>query len=428
MLLKLTNSRAGKIYHEFPFRFWIVVLTSFIDAIGNTLLFPFFALYITQKFRVGMTEAGLLLGLSSFFGLIGSIFGGALTDKFGRRRLILIGLVFSALSSLAFGLVNDIQLLVPVIVMVGLLSSIAHPAHQAMVADILPQNKRQEGFGILRVVHNMSWIIGPTIGGFVATRSFFALFVIDAIISCIVAVIFFKLIPETKPIAADEGQQEGILKTFAGYRLVLRDLAFIAFLIASMLMLAVYQQMYNTLSVYLRDNHGISTQGYGFLLTTSAIVVVLFQFWISSVIKTRPVFLMMALGTLFYMVGFGMFGFVMIYPLFVLALIVITFGEMIVVPTGQSLAANFAPEQMRGRYMAFYGLTWTIPATLGPGAAGYVLDHFEPNLLWYLGGSICAVTALLFYLLHLLLGGQTRFIPTIQVKGEAELPQMEIAA
>ncbi|NJC96707.1 MAG: MFS transporter [Anaerolineae bacterium] len=54
-------NRLQKIYHEFPRLFWVVVGVSFIDRIGGTLLFPFFALYITQKINVGMTQAGILL-------------------------------------------------------------------------------------------------------------------------------------------------------------------------------------------------------------------------------------------------------------------------------------------------------------------------------------------------------------------------------
>src|SRR5574342_1074313 len=96
-------ARLNKIYHEFPKKFWIVVGVSFIDRVGGTLLFPFFALYITQKFRVGMTEAGIILGMFSIFGLFGGMIGGALTDRFGRRKLILFGLVSSALSTLTLG-------------------------------------------------------------------------------------------------------------------------------------------------------------------------------------------------------------------------------------------------------------------------------------------------------------------------------------
>jgi MFS family permease len=129
----------------------------------------------------------------------------------------------------------------------------------------------------------------------------------------------------------------------------------------------------------------------------------------TRLIKHRPPFLMMALGTAFYVVGFSMFGFVSTYWLFALAIVVITIGEMIVVPTSQALAANFAPEAMRGRYMAMFSLLWMIPATFGPGAAGYILDNFNPNLLWYIGGILCAVSSLSYVLLHSRLKSQPRF-------------------
>jgi len=401
--------RLTLLYREFPQKFWIVVLVSFIDRVGGTLLFPFFSLYITQRFHVGMTQAGVVLGLFSIFGLLGGVIGGALTDKFGRRKLILFGLVFSAVSTLSLGLVNRYSVLIPLAVVIGLLSDIASPAHGAMVADLLPERQRQEGFGILRVAGNMAWIIGPSVGGFVANRSFFALFVIDAVISCLVAFLFYRLMPETKPQAVAGKEAESVSSTFKGYGLVLRDAAFVAFLVAGVLMGTVYTQMYSSLSIYLRDVHGIQPQGYGFLLTVSAITVILFQFSVTRLIKRRPPFLMMALGTLFYMLGFGMFGFVSLYGWFMLAMVVITAGEMIVVPTSQTIVANFAPEDMRGRYMAAFGLMWALPAAIGPGAAGVILDNFNPNLLWYLGGALCAVAAVGFYLLHLRLGARKQF-------------------
>ena len=120
----------------------------------------------------------------------------------------------------------------------------------------------------------------------------------------------------------------------------------------------------------------------------------------------------MALGTLFYMVGFSMFGFVTAYWLFASAIVIITIGEMVIMPTSQALAANFAPEEMRGRYMAVFGLTWMIPATLGPGSAGVILDNYNPNLLWYIGGLLCLVSAFAYYGLHLRLGSQKRFSPS----------------
>ncbi|NUQ39563.1 MAG: MFS transporter [Caldilineales bacterium] len=410
-MITTARSHITTIYHEFPRQFWVIVGVSFIDRVGGTMLFPFFSLYITQRFGVGMTQAGVILGLFAFFGLIGGMIGGALTDRFGRRSLILFGLVFSALSTLALGFVGDFVLLYPLAAVIGLLSDVAGPAHQAMIADILPEQKRTEGFGVLRVVGNLAWLVGPTIGGFVANRSYLTLFITDALISCVVALLFYRFIAESRPQAGAEAADEGIGQVFAGYVQVLADRAFMAYILATILMSIVYQQMYNTLSVYLRDVHGVSPQGYGFLLTTSAIIVILFQFWTTRRIRNAPPFLMMALGALFYLVGFTLFGVVAVYALFALNIVIITIGEMIIMPVSQALAAHFAPAEMRGRYMAMFGLSWMLPATLGPGAAGVILDNYNPNLLWYLGGVLCGLSVLGYLALHRRIGRQPRFQP-----------------
>lgn len=405
-------NRLEQLYRQFPKGFWIIVGVHFVDKIGATLVFPFFALYITGEFGVGMTEAGILLGLLSLAGILGSVVGGALTDRLGRRKLILFGLITSAVSALLLGSVDEFAWLFPVAALVGLFSEVGGPAHAAMIADILPPARRHEGFGILRVVGNMAWLVGPTVGGFVARSSFFALFVIDAAISCGVAVLVYLFMAETRPAPHARDVEAGFLETLRNYRVVLGDRAFLAFTVAAVLMGMVYIQMYNSLSVYLRDHHGIEPQGYGVLLTTSAITVICFQFWMMRVIKMQPQFLLMAAGTLFYLVGFGMFGVVSAYWLFLLAVVIITIGEMIVIPTSQTLAAVFARIDMRGRYMAAFGLSVSIPASIGPLAAGIVLDNYAPNLLWSLSAIVCAVSAGGFYALHLTVGAEPRFATT----------------
>ena len=172
-------------------------------------------------------------------------------------------------------------------------------------------------------------------------------------------------------------------------------------------------------SVYLRDVHGIPERGYGLMLSLNAATVVVLQFWTTRRTRGRPPMLMMALGTLLYLVGFTMYGFVSSYPLFIFAMIWITFGEMIAVPVGQALVARFAPEEMRGRYMAFYGLAWSIPGAVGPWAAGLVLDNYNPDWVWYIGGILCALSIVGFLALHA--GTRTRFEVTTEQQ-KAVLP------
>ncbi len=389
-----------KIFREFPFKFRVLVITAFIDTLGGTLIFPFIALYITHRFGVGMTQAGVLLAIFSITGLMGSLVGGALTDKFGRRGIVLFGLVFSALSNVSLGLVDDLTVFYLLAAFVGLLSGVSGPAHQAMVADMLPEEKRAEGFSMLRVVANLAWIIGPTIGGLLASQSYLLLFVLDAVASLTTAAVVYRLIPETKP-QAPAGRPQSLLETLAGYRLALSDKPYMAFLIVSILMLVVYQQLYSTLSVFLRDVHGVSTQGYGALMSLNAVLVVLIQFWVTRKIKPYAPMLMLAVGTAFFMVGFTMYGLVSAYALFAVAMLLITLGEMIVVPVTQAVVANMAPETMRGRYMAVSNLSWAIPQAVGPWAAGLIMDNYNPNWVWYAGGILSAVAIVGFCALYL---------------------------
>ena len=109
---------------------------------------------------------------------------------------------------------------------------------------------------------------------------------------------------------------------------------------------------------------------------------------------------MMALGSFFYMIGFTLFGFINALWMYAVAILIITLGEMIVVPTGQGLVAHFAPEEMRGRYMATYGLAWTIPQMIGPVGAGLIMDNYDPNWVWYIGGILVLISIFGFLMLH----------------------------
>jgi len=165
-------------------------------------------------------------------------------------------------------------------------------------------------------------------------------------------------------------------------------------------MVLVYIQMNTTLAVFLRDNYGVNEQGFSYILALNAAMVVLFQFPITRrVSRFRPLLVMTA-GTLLYAFGFAMYGFASMYFFFLVAMAIITIGEMMVSPVGQAIVTQFAPEDMRGRYMAVFGFSWVIPFAIGPLMAGLVLDNLNPNWLWYAAGVLGVVAAAAFYLLE----------------------------
>jgi len=172
------------------------------------------------------------------------------------------------------------------------------------------------------------------------------------------------------------------------------------FIVVCILMGLVYTNLNTTLGVYLRDMFSVTEAGFGLLLSLNAMMVVLFQFAVTRRIENRPPLLVMAAGMLLYAIGFGMYGFVSSMAMFAVAMVILTIGEMLIAPVSQALVAKFSPEEMRGRYMAIFGISWMIPFAIGPYLAGLVLDNLDPRWLWYIVGVVGLFTTLGFLGLH----------------------------
>ena len=393
-------NRALQVYREYPRDFWMMIAVNFVDRLGGSLLFPFFALYITKKFDVGMTEVGGLFAIFFLSGFIGAFPGGALTDRFGRKGIIIFSLIATSFSTLLMGFVNEFQFFLLVAFISGMFTDVGGPAYEAVFMDILPEEKRTSGFGIRRVAFNLAVVLGPAIGGFIAARSYLALFIIDAVVSAIVALMVFRLIPETKPVSTEGKEQESTIQTFKGYSQVLRDGKFMAFTFVCFLTWLAYMNMNTTLGVFLRDQHGLPESGYGWIISINAAMVVLFQFPITRRIEKNPPMLMMALGALFIAVGLLLYGFVGTFGLFVVAMAILTVGEMVTIPIANAVVAKFSPEEMRGRYNFVYGNSWGISFAVGPYLAGLIMDNYDPNLLWYACGIVGMIAVIGFLALH----------------------------
>src|SRR5919106_2533414 len=114
--------RTRNVYNEYPRAFWTYNIIVFIDRLGGFMLYPFFALYLTQKFEIGMSTVGILFAAFSVSHMVGSALGGAITDRMGRKAVIIFSLVLSSLSALGMGFAPSIGIFIAVIVVVGTLS------------------------------------------------------------------------------------------------------------------------------------------------------------------------------------------------------------------------------------------------------------------------------------------------------------------
>jgi MFS family permease len=382
-----------KTYHDFPQDFWIVIFGMFIDNIGGSLLFPFLTLYVTQRFGVSLIDIGWIHVVSTMVNVVGTSVGGALADKFGRKTIGLIGLFGSALITIPLGLTGNWGVFIIFNLLTSFMGHFASPAFQALIADLLPSEKRSQGYSAMYVIGNLAGAIGPMLGGLLATHSFLLLFIVDCILSVGTGIFLIFKMPETQPQETENTQKQNLRETFAGYGQVMRDRVFVTLVALIVMTMLVYMNYNTTLSVYLNRLHGITAKQFGYLLTLNAGMIVLFQFTVTRLTAKfkRPV--MMFIGTLLYAVGFSMVGFGNTYAHFIIAFAIVTLGELISSPLYQSVAAEFAPIDMRGRYMAFLNISYSFAAAAGPLVAGYVMETSHPQWVWYGGGVLCVIAA-----------------------------------
>src|SRR5512143_1935997 len=96
-------AKTRKIYNEYPRAFWTYNAIVFIDRLGGFMLYPFFALYLTQRYDIGMSTVGIIFAIFSISGMVGSALGGAIADRMGRKTVIIVSLLLSSFSALGMG-------------------------------------------------------------------------------------------------------------------------------------------------------------------------------------------------------------------------------------------------------------------------------------------------------------------------------------
>jgi MFS family permease len=389
----------------YPRQFWILFFGQLVSAIGMSLVWPFMTIYVREKLDVSLTMVGLVLAANSGAGLVSQVVGGPLVDRFGRKIAMAASLGSRSVIMMSLGLAGDLPSFVALIILSGFCGSLFGPALNAMVADMVEPEKRIEAYGLMRIVSNLGVAIGPAIGGFIATRSYFVSFAAAALASAFYFLIILFFTKETRPtsVMADGDAAQAT----QGYGRLVRDVPFLAFCITLGVMGIAYAQVMTILPVYIKDQYQIVESQYGLIMATNAAMVVLFQYPVAKLLKRVTLAPALSVGSLFVAVGLGTVAISSTFPMFLLSMIVVTIGELIFAPSSTAFVADVAPETMRGRYMGVYGMSFGLSYGLAPAVGGMINDSLSPLLVWYSMAGVALLTAVSFLLIGKKVGTAT---------------------
>jgi MFS family permease len=277
----------------------------------------------------------------------------------------------------------------------GMTDPLYRVGSDAMVADLIPPARRADAYALLRMIANLGVAIGPSIGGFITAVSYGLAFSIAAASALTYALLVAVFMRETIPPWPAENRAQQA----RGYGPVLRDRPFLAFCVAYSFAGMAYSLMMVLLPVYVKENFGVPESSYGFILATNAAMVVLFQYGVTRLTQRHHHLPVLAVGSLFYALGVGSVALGAGFGAFLVSMIILTIGELIMIPTSTALTANLAPPDMRGRYMGVYGLTWGVAMGIAPVLGGTLNDRVAPVAIWYAGLVLGMMAALGFLVL-----------------------------
>lgn len=373
------TQRMVRLFRSYPRQFWVLFASALISAAGGNLIWPFMTIYLHERLMVPLATVGVVFAISSVSGYFSQLVGGPFVDRFGRKPAILLSLIAQTFIVAAFGFVGSLEVFAVLFILNSLAWPISGIAINAMVADLMEPERRPSAYALQRMAVNVGVAVGPAIGGFIATRSYRLSFLLAASSFAILIFPTLFFIRETRPEAPLERERG----ERTGYGRVLRDLPFLGFAGAFALMNLAYAQMLIYLPVYIKENYGIPESGYGFILATNALMVVLFQFAVTRVTERYPRLPVMAFGTILLAIGLGSVAFFDTYFLFLLSMIIYTIGELITAPTATAFVADVAPVTMRGTYMAIYSLCFGFGFGMGPMIGGVLHDTLGPAYIWH---------------------------------------------
>ncbi len=370
---------------------WALVVGQMITSAGFSLALPFISLYLHRERGLSMTVVGAIALANGAVSALGRVAGGELADRVGRRSTLLGGVgcrvvLFLGLAGL-LAMEGPVWAIVGVYLAVRITGALAMTAITALVADVAEAGQRVEAYGLLRVGGNVGWAAGPALGGIMASRlPYWTLFVATAGLTAgALGLLAWHV--------RDGGQGEEALGAPAGLREIVADRRFLGFMALSLLVFVVAGQLVSTLSVFTVDRLGLSEAHFGGLLTLNGLLVVAFQYPVARAAARLSRRGLLVGGSVLYGLGYLAFGLFRAYPMLLLAMVVVTGGEMLFAPSALAVTAELAGGKDRGRYFGVYGLAETLGWSLGGFVGGVLLDAFPG---WPLGtwGTVAAVGAL----------------------------------
>jgi len=404
--MKTKRENLLTIYRGLPQPIYVLFFATIINGLG-IFVYPFLALYLTQRLGYTPLQAGYFMTFASVLYVPGSFLGSKLADTFGRKPVMVI---FQLLMDVCFILCGFFEGtdMVPYLVLLGLLfDGAVDPAREALKTDVTNQENRQVSFSLIYLGHNVGYAFGPVIAGYLFFAAPSWLFWGNAAAGILSVLLVILKVKESKPSkelieeskswkTTEKGEEGGLFKAlFTRPKLLFFALSVTFFSYA-------YSQTLFALPLLTTDLFG--TKGaplYGRMMALNGIVVVLFNPLLVSKLRRFHPLSNTAVSGLLYVVGFSLFAFAKLPLVFYLLTVVFTLGEIISATNEHFYVANNTPISHRARFSAILPIIMGTGHAIAPMVGGMIIASHSMSLLWLSTGLAALIGTIGVFIIYL---------------------------
>lgn len=404
--------------------FWGLWVTLLILWMGRFVT-SFLSMYLVSDMHVSAGVAGTIVSMYGFGGIFGCLYGGALSDRFGRPAMIVIGNLGSAAMLVLLAFIGNPWIMAIALLVYGAISSMPTPAVAAYVSDVVPFRKQKRAYSLQTWAANFGFAIGPIIANQLVKISYALMFYAEAavlVFATILMIVFFKEVGlgkrprgEVAPARASqaaesaagnavehavkqtgESQRPQRFSIWRSYRRACADGALMSMVVLMFLYTLAYYQIVSGLPISMTQI-GLGTDEYSSLLTINGGLLCLLQIPAIGLFQRMSNTRVLVLGMSITAVGYAFQIGANSWVTFAIATVLWTLGELGTFPIAATTVANIAPKDVRGTYQGLYNLVWSLSNAFSPLVGGWILNAFGSRVLWICCTVMFVIVAIGFY-------------------------------
>ncbi len=382
-----------------PKAIWFLAFINLVNRLGGMVV-VFITIYLTKELHFGIREAGYVMVFFGAGAFTGAFFGGKLTDKFGYYPVQFWSLIANGVVLVSLIPIRDFWLMCGAVFLMSVTSDVFRPANSVAIARNSAPENRTRSISLMRMAFNMGWTVAPALGGLiVAAFGWTWMFWLDGL-TCIAAALTLRWLMPPKPedaAAQSVENKEVDAKSNSPYL----DRPFLWFVFLTFLNAVVFMQLLWTVPIFWKDGYHWSESYIGLMMALNGLMVFVIEMpLIFRLEGRRPQLDYVRMGLIMY--AFAYLAFVMPLGAFaaaVLFTVIISFGEMFVMPFSSNYVYGRASGSKQGQYMALYTMAYSVANVLAPLFGTQIIAAWGYSTLWYLSAILAGVTWLGFWFL-----------------------------